>query len=59
MAFKVSCGGCHVGGSGYKISLEEKEVDSASLGVGWVGLNRGFTSYAVVNIVLPVKVGVD
>ena len=28
-------------------------------GVGWVGLNRGFTSYTVVNIVLPVKVGLD
>ena len=26
-------------------------------GVGWVGLNGGFTSYTVVNIVLPVKVG--
>ena len=34
MAFKVSCGGCHVGGSGYKISLKEIEVDSASLGGG-------------------------
>ena len=59
MAFKVSCGECHVGGSGYKISLKEIEVDSAGLGVGWVGLKRGFTSYTVVNIVLPVKVGVD
>ena len=34
MAFKVSCGGCHVGGSGYKISLNEIEVDSAGLGGG-------------------------
>ena len=54
MAFQVSCGGSHVGVSDYKISL--KEMVS---GVGWVGLNRGFTSYTVVNIVLPVKVGVD
>ena len=36
MAFKVSCGECHVGGSGYKISLKEIEVDSAGLG-GEVG----------------------
>ena len=28
-------------------------------GVGWVGLNGGFTSYTVVNIVLPVKVRMD
>ena len=28
-------------------------------GVGWVGLNRGLTAYTVVNIVLPVKVGVN
>ena len=34
MAFKVSCEGCHVGGSGYKISLKEKDVDSAGLGGG-------------------------
>ena len=27
-------------------------------GVGWVGRNGGFTSYTVVNIVLPVKMGV-
>ena len=33
MAFKVSCGECHVGGSGYKISLKEMEVDSAGLGL--------------------------
>ena len=25
----------------------------------WLGLNRGFTSFTVVNSVLPVKVGVD
>ena len=34
MAFKVSCGGCHVGGSGYKISLKEIGADSAGLGGG-------------------------
>ena len=27
--------------------------------MGWVGLKRGLTAYTVVNIVLPVKVGVD
>ena len=54
MAFQVSCGRCQVRGSGYKISLLEMVW-----GVGWVGLNRGFTSYTVVNIMLPVKVGVD
>ena len=37
MAFKVSCGECHVGGSGHKISLKEIEVDSAGLGGGVVG----------------------
>ena len=54
MAFHVSCGGCHERGSGFKISLKEMVW-----GVGWVALNGGFTSYTVVNIVLPVKVGVD
>ena len=49
MAFQVSCGGCQVRGSGYKISLTTV----------WVGLNGGFTCDTVVNIVLPVKVGVD
>ena len=54
MVIKVSCGGCHVGGLGYKISVNEIGADSAGL-----GLNRGFTSFTVVNSVLPVKVGVD
>ena len=54
MAFQVSCGGCHVRGPGYKISLQEMVW-----GVGWVGLNGGFTCYTVVNIVLPVNMGVD
>ena len=40
------------------ISLNEIGVDSAGLGDG-VGLKRGLTAYTVVNIVLPVKVGVD
>ena len=47
MAFQVSCGGCHVRGLGYIISLTTV----------WVGLNGGFTCYTVVNIVLPVKGG--
>ena len=49
MAFQVSCGGCQVRGSGYKISVTTV----------WVGLNGGFTCYTVVNIVLPVNMGVD
>ena len=49
MTFQVSCGGCQVRGSGYKISLTTVLV----------GLNGGFTCDTVVNIVLPVKVGVD
>ena len=51
-----------MGGLGlYKISVNEKGADSAGLGGGgvWLGLNRGFTSFTVVNSVLPVKVGVD
>ena len=43
-----------MGGLGYKISVNEIGADSAGL-----GLNRGFTSFTVVNSVLPVKVGVD
>ena len=42
-----------------KLVLKKKRLIVLRWGVGWVGLNRGFTSYAVVNIVLPVKVGVD
>ena len=50
-----------MGGLGYKISVNEIGADSAGLGGGggWLGLNRGFTSFTVVNSVLPVKVGVD
>ena len=50
-----------MGGLGYKISVNEIGADSAGLGEGGggVGLNRGFTSFTVVNSVLPVKVGVD
>ena len=49
-----------MGGLGYKISVNEIGADSAGLGGGGVlGLNRGFTSFTVVNSVLPVKVGVD
>ena len=50
-----------MGGLGYKISVNEIGADSAGLGGGgggW-GLNTGFTSFTVVNSVLPVKVGVD
>ena len=48
-----------MGGSDYKISVNEIGADSAGLGGGGWGLNRGFTSFTVVNSVLPVKVGVD
>ena len=48
-----------MGGLGYKISVNEIGADSAGLGGGGLGLNRGFTSFTVVNSVLPVKVGVD
>ena len=34
MVIKVSCGGCHVGGLGYKISVNEIGADSAWLGGG-------------------------
>ena len=48
-----------MGGLGYKISVNEIGADSAGLGGGGWGLNTGFTSFTVVNSVLPVKVGVD
>ena len=48
-----------MGGLGYKISVNEIGADSAGLGGRWLGLNRGFTSFTVVNSGLPVKVGVD
>ena len=49
-----------MGGLGYKISVNEIGADSAGLGGGGgLGLNRGFTSFTVVNSVLPVKVGAD
>ena len=34
MVIKVSCGGCHVGGLGYKISVNEIGAYSAGLGGG-------------------------
>ena len=37
MVIKVSCGGCHVGGLGYKISIKEIRADSAGLGGGMGG----------------------
>ena len=50
MVIKVSCGGCHVGGLGYKISVNEIGAYSAGLGGGGLGLNRGFTSLQLLTV---------